>query len=113
MHIEGGSTMFGTGLSYVALRLLGEQCEGEGEGEGGGAVANARSWILRRGGVTSIPSWGKVWLSVLGVYDWSGNNPLPPETWLLPYSFNPLHPGIIIVILTYYSILIMIHISIN
>ncbi|KAK3032112.1 hypothetical protein RJ639_037416 [Escallonia herrerae] len=29
---------------------------------------------------------------VLGVYDWSGNNPLPPEIWILPYSL-PIHPG--------------------
>ena len=29
---------------------------------------------------------------MLGVFDWSGNNPLPPEIWLLPY-FLPLHPG--------------------
>ncbi|KAK3010013.1 hypothetical protein RJ639_011016, partial [Escallonia herrerae] len=30
---------------------------------------------------------------VLGVYEWSGNNPLPPEIWLLPY-FLPIHPGL-------------------
>jgi len=29
---------------------------------------------------------------VLGAYEWSGNNPLPPELWLLPYSL-PFHPG--------------------
>uniref|UniRef100_M8BBH7 Terpene cyclase/mutase family member n=1 Tax=Aegilops tauschii TaxID=37682 RepID=M8BBH7_AEGTA len=29
---------------------------------------------------------------VLGVYDWSGNNPLPPELWMMPY-FLPIHPG--------------------
>ncbi|KAF3782545.1 Cycloartenol synthase [Nymphaea thermarum] len=29
---------------------------------------------------------------VLGLYDWSGNNPLPPEIWLLP-TFLPIHPG--------------------
>ncbi|KAF3782543.1 Cycloartenol synthase [Nymphaea thermarum] len=33
-----------------------------------------------------------MWLSVLGLYDWSGNNPLPPEIWLLP-TFLPIHPG--------------------
>ncbi|XP_040375263.1 cycloartenol synthase 2-like [Rosa chinensis] len=30
--------------------------------------------------------------NVLGVYEWDGNNPLPPELWLLPY-FLPVHPG--------------------
>jgi beta-amyrin synthase len=28
------------------------------------ACARGRKWILDRGGVTSIPSWGKTWLSV-------------------------------------------------
>jgi squalene cyclase len=31
-------------------------------------------------------------MQVLGVFDWIGNNPLPPEIWLLPY-FLPTHPG--------------------
>ncbi|GJR58972.1 cycloartenol synthase [Tanacetum coccineum] len=30
--------------------------------------------------------------AVLGVFEWPGNNPLPPEMWLLPY-FLPVHPG--------------------
>ncbi|KAK9097605.1 hypothetical protein Sjap_023102 [Stephania japonica] len=85
LHIEGHSTMFCTALSYVALRLLGQDVDDE-------SIQKARSWILERGGVTSIPSWGKMWLSVLGVYEWSGNNPIPPELWLLPYSL-PIHPG--------------------
>ncbi|CAN1174792.1 Cycloartenol synthase 2 [Linum perenne] len=29
---------------------------------------------------------------VLGAYEWSGVNPLPPELWLFPYSL-PIHPG--------------------
>ncbi|KAJ9693192.1 hypothetical protein PVL29_012088 [Vitis rotundifolia] len=29
---------------------------------------------------------------VLGAYEWSGNNPLPPEVWLCPYIL-PIHPG--------------------
>ncbi|RDX66383.1 Cycloartenol synthase, partial [Mucuna pruriens] len=87
LHIEGSSTMFGSVLSYVALRLL-----GEGSGGVRGEIEKARDWILRHGGATFIPSWGKMWLSVLGVYQWSGNNPLPPEIWLLPYIL-PFHPG--------------------
>ncbi|XP_021277879.1 cycloartenol synthase 2-like [Herrania umbratica] len=87
LHIEGESTMLGTALSYVTLRLLGETRDG-----GDGAIAKARTWILHHGGLTFIPSWGKMWLSVLGVYEWSGNNPLLPELWLLPY-FLPIHPG--------------------
>ncbi|URE15739.1 Prenyltransferase and squalene oxidase repeat [Musa troglodytarum] len=80
LHIEGTSTMFGTALTYVMLRLLGEGSDG-----GFGAMEKGRNWILDHGSATAITSWGKMWLSVLGVFDWSGNNPLPPEMWLLPY----------------------------
>ncbi|KAJ6678867.1 TERPENE CYCLASE/MUTASE FAMILY MEMBER [Salix viminalis] len=87
LHIEGPSTMFGTCLNYVTLRLLGEGAEG-----GDGAMEKGRKWILVHGGATEITSWGKMWLSVLGVYEWSGNNPMPPEVWLCPYLL-PMHPG--------------------
>ncbi|KAL1356464.1 probable oxidosqualene cyclase isoform X3 [Arachis hypogaea] len=87
LHIDGESTMLSTALNYVTLRLIGEDVDG-----GDGAMLKARSWILHRDGLTSIPSWGKLWLSVLGVYEWSGMNPIPPELWLLPY-FVPAHPG--------------------
>lgn len=56
------------------------------------AQKHGRDWILEHGGATHITSWEKMWLSVLGVFEWSGNNPLPPEIWLLPYAF-PVHPG--------------------
>ncbi|KAH6807073.1 cycloartenol synthase 1 [Perilla frutescens var. frutescens] len=87
LHIEARSGMFCTALNYVTLRLL-----GEGMDDGDGAMHRARAWILDHGGATHIPSWGKCFLSVLGVYEWDGNNPLPPELWLLPYVL-PMHPG--------------------
>ncbi|KAL1834019.1 hypothetical protein ACET3Z_003670 [Daucus carota] len=86
-YIEGHSTMIGTALNYVAIRLL-----GEGPNDGSGAVDRARKWILDHGGASSIPSWGKTYLSVLGVYEWEGCNPLPPEFWLFPTAF-PFHPA--------------------
>lgn len=88
LHIEGHSTMFCTVLSYICMRIL-------GEGPNGGqdnACARARKWIHDHGTATHIPSWGKTWLSILGVFDWSGSNPMPPEFWLLP-SFLPMHPA--------------------
>ncbi|XP_019150189.1 PREDICTED: lupeol synthase-like [Ipomoea nil] len=88
LHIEGPSTMFGSGISYVTLRLLGEGPE-DGEDM---AMAKGRKWILDHGGVTGIPSWGKFWLAVVGVYEWDGCNPYPPELMLLPKRF-PIHPG--------------------
>jgi hypothetical protein len=48
--------------------------------------AHHRQQIHSRGGATFITSWGKFWLSVLGVYHWDGQNPMPPEMWLLPYQ---------------------------
>nr|GMC93936.1 Beta-amyrin synthase [Ipomoea batatas] len=87
-HIEGHSTMFCTALSYICMRILGEGPDG-GENN---ACARARKWILDHGTVKAIPSWGKTWLSILGVFDWTGSNPMPPEFWLLP-SFLPMHPG--------------------
>ncbi|CAA3029551.1 lupeol synthase-like [Olea europaea subsp. europaea] len=80
--------MFGSVLSYITLRLLGE---GQEDGEDK-AVARGRKWILDHGGAVGIPSWGKFWLTVLGVYEWDGCNPMPPEFWLLP-NFSPIHPG--------------------
>ncbi|KAK2965253.1 hypothetical protein RJ640_015751, partial [Escallonia rubra] len=43
-YIEGHSTMIGSALSYVALRLLGEGPDGRN-----GAVTRARKWILDHG----------------------------------------------------------------
>ncbi|KAF3431861.1 hypothetical protein FNV43_RR26597 [Rhamnella rubrinervis] len=90
LHIEGHSIMFCTTLNYICMRILGEGPDG-GEDN---ACARARQWILDHGGVTHIPSWGKTWLSILGLFDWVGTKPMPPEFWLLP-SFLPLHPAIV------------------
>lgn len=59
LHIEGPSTMFGSVLTYVTLRLL-----GEGANDGDGSMEKGRDWILEHGGATAITSWGKMWLSV-------------------------------------------------
>ncbi|WJZ96785.1 hypothetical protein VitviT2T_015434 [Vitis vinifera] len=83
-HIEGHSTMLGTTLNYISMRIL-------GVGPDDKAVAAGRKWIVDRGGATHSPSWGKCYLSVFGLYEWSGCNPLPPEFWLFP-SFLPMHP---------------------
>lgn len=60
MHIEGHSTMFGSALNYIALRLLGEDVS-DGEDR---AMARGQNWILNHGSLLAIPSWGKFWLSV-------------------------------------------------
>ncbi len=85
LHIEGESTMYGTCLQYVALRILGEDASHP-------ALLKAKKWIHKYGGATQIPSWGKFYLAVLGVYDWRGVNSLFPELWILP-RWLPIHPG--------------------
>jgi lanosterol synthase len=74
IHTEGVSTVFGTALNYAVLRIL-------GLGPDHPAMAKARSTLHKLGGAASIPAWGKFWLAALGVYDWKGVNPIPPELW--------------------------------
>ncbi|XP_050231955.1 lupeol synthase-like isoform X2 [Mercurialis annua] len=88
LHIEGHSTMFCTVLNYICMRLLGEGLNG-GENN---ACERGRMWILNHGSATAISSWGKTWLSILGVYEWDGSNPMPPEFWLFP-RISPIHPA--------------------
>ncbi len=85
MHIEGHSTLFGTILQYVALRILGMKADAP-------EMQKARVWIHQHGGATGIPSWGKFYLSALSVYEWEGCNTLIPEMWLLPETL-PFHPS--------------------
>ncbi|MBA0694977.1 hypothetical protein Goari_005236, partial [Gossypium aridum] len=57
---RGQSTMFCIALNYICMHLL-------GVGPDGGlnnVCKRARKWILDRGGVTTISSWCKTWLSV-------------------------------------------------
>lgn len=77
--------MLGTSLNYVAARILGMSASDP-------ALVRARAWIRANGGAVTVPSWGKFWLSVLNVYDWSGMMPLQPELWLLPTAL-PFHPS--------------------
>lgn len=84
-HIECASTMFGTVLSYVALRLLGVSAQES-------YMKLALSFIHAHGSALYAPSWAKFWLAVLGVYHWDGINSIPVELWCLPRWF-PFHPG--------------------
>lgn len=85
LHTYGDSTVFGTAINYVILRLLGMPASHP-------ALAKARAKLLRMGGAIGSPMWGKAYLALLNLYDWSGVNPSPPEFWMLPY-WLPFHPG--------------------
>jgi squalene/oxidosqualene cyclase-like protein len=84
-HIESPSTMFGTVLMYVALRLLGAPADHK-------ACLRGRTFMDGHGGALYTSSWSKFYLCLLGVMDWRGHNSVPPEMWLLPNWF-PFHPG--------------------
>ncbi|XP_042551251.1 lanosterol synthase isoform X3 [Dipodomys spectabilis] len=85
LHIEDQSTVFGTALNYVALRIL-------GIGPDDPDLVRARNTLHKKGGAVGIPSWGKFWLAILNVYSWEGLNTLFPEMWLFP-SWMPAHPS--------------------
>lgn len=84
LHIESHSTIFGTAMNYVAMRLLGASADDP-------RMIKARLFILSNGGALGIPQWGKFWLSVLGVFSWDGLNTLFPELWATP-EWLPVHP---------------------
>lgn len=85
LHPESPGYVFTTALAYVALRLLGLPPEHP-------LTAAARQWLHRQpGGVLAIPTWGKLWLALLDLYDYEGINPCPPELFLLP-RILPFHP---------------------
>ncbi|KAL9100184.1 MAG: hypothetical protein Q9163_004405, partial [Psora crenata] len=77
LHIEGESTVYGTVMNYVVLRLLGASEEDN-------RMIKARALLHKLGGAVYAPHWAKFWLSVLGVMEWEGVNPIPPDLWLLP-----------------------------
>lgn len=84
MHPDSPSWLFHTVLGYVALRLLGHDAGDE-------LVAGALRWIRQHGGVLALPTWGRIWLALLGLYPWTGVQPILPELWLLPDA-APMHP---------------------
>jgi lanosterol synthase len=85
MHPESPGYVFFTALAYVALRLLGLPPETP-------MLTRARNWVASQPeGVKGIPTWGKFWLAMLGLYDYRGLNSIPPELFLLP-EWLPFHP---------------------
>jgi lanosterol synthase len=85
MHGEGEGYVFFTGLAYVALRVLGLSPDEP-------MTKRAREWLRAHGGVLAIPSWGKLWLSMMGLYEYEGVNSIPPELFVVP-DWVPVHPN--------------------
>lgn len=78
LHPQSASYLFVTTLVYVAARLLDEPAEGE-------LLRQARQRLATPPGICALPQWGKIWLTLLGLYDRRGLNPCPPELFLLPH----------------------------
>ena len=85
LNEQGLSTLFGTVLNYVAMRMIGVDADDE-------RVASARAFLRRHGGATLVPTWGKAWLCLANLYKWEGLKPVTPELWLLP-KWLPIHPS--------------------
>ncbi|KAI8444429.1 terpenoid cyclases/protein prenyltransferase alpha-alpha toroid [Phakopsora pachyrhizi] len=87
-HIAGKSNVFGTALNYVACRLLNFNAE---HNLVAWAQATLHSLATMKGGVTGIWTWGKVWLSLLNVYnsiDWASQS----NSVLSEEIYCPHHP---------------------
>jgi squalene/oxidosqualene cyclase-like protein len=85
MHPASGPYVFFTAMAYVALRLLDVSADEP-------IARDARRFLRAEPGrVLSIPTWGKLWFSILGLYGYEGVNPVPPELFLLPEQ-APFHP---------------------
>lgn len=83
LDVESPSLVFTSVLNYVALRLMGVAAEDP-------TTRRARAWFLPYGGGLASASWGKFFLAMLGLYEYQGLQPLPPELWIIPESL-PLH----------------------
>jgi len=85
LHEKSEPYLFVTTLVYVAARLL-------GLGDSYPLLVAAKRFIRDEGGAVGIPSWGKLWLALVGLYEWEGVNPVVPELWAAP-RWLPIHPS--------------------
>ena len=84
LHEHSQPYLFVTTLVYVAARLMGVERDD--------ALIGRAGRFVRSEGVVAIPSWGKFWLALLGLYEWRGVPAVPPELWRLP-RWLPFHPA--------------------
>jgi squalene-hopene/tetraprenyl-beta-curcumene cyclase len=65
--------------AYVALRLAGDGPEDE-------HMRRAAEWITNQGGIAATRVFTRIWLAVVGVWDWDDLPFIPPEIMFLPPS---------------------------
>jgi len=62
---------------YLALKLTGQDAESS-------EMQRARELIVARGGVEEVRVFSKIWLAMLGEWEWKGTPYLAPELMLIP-----------------------------
>ncbi len=77
---DGPAELSTTTEAYVALKMAGIPV-------GRPEMARARAYILSKGGVEKARVFTKIWLAMMGEWDWRGLPALPPEIVLLPSWF--------------------------
>ena len=77
---DGPGDLSTTIEAYVALKMAGVSSDKP-------EMERARSFILSRGGVEKARIFTKIWLAILGEWDWRGTPMMPPELILLPKWF--------------------------
>ena len=55
-------------------------------------ASRAREWMESEGNATQSAPWGKFLLALIGLYDYRGVLPVPPELWIIP-RWLPIHPS--------------------
>jgi squalene/oxidosqualene cyclase-like protein len=84
-HGESHGSPFVTVLAYIALRVMGLPAQAP-------LAAAARRWLhAQQDSITILPTWGRIWLAMLGLYEYEGISPILPEALLLP-RWMPVHP---------------------
>ena len=77
---DGPGDLSTTIEAYLALKMAGISPHEP-------KMAKARAFILSQGGVEKARTFTKIWLALLGEWDWRGTPMLPPEVILLPSWF--------------------------
>ena len=77
LYNNGGSDLSTSCECYLALKMIGSRATDD-------EMVRAREFILRKGGLEETRVFTRIWLALLGEWDWSGVPFLPPEIILLP-----------------------------
>lgn len=77
---EGPGELSTTIEAYLALKLAGIPPDTP-------EMRKARGFILSKGGVEKARIFTKIWLAMLGEWDWRGTPMMPPEIIFLPHWF--------------------------